>query len=104
MLALLIATIIFAWAIYGLHKLDLHKPALEALSKPVADWFSEPGNPVSLSLWIGSILLCAASWLSPSGTLFNSMLPDFIVISLFQSLVLIDSLSIGIIYKESRKL
>lgn len=82
MIALLIATIIFAWAIYGLHKLELHKPALEALSKPIAEWFSEPGNPVSLSLWVGSLVLCAASWLSPQGTLFNSMLPDFIVISL----------------------
>lgn len=81
MIALLIATIIIAWAIYGLHKLELHKPALEALSKPIAEWFSEPGNPVSLSLWAGSLGLCIASWIS-SDALFHSMLPDFIVISL----------------------
>lgn len=90
MLALVIATIIFAWAIYGLHVLDLHRPALEALSKPVADWFAEPGNPVRALLWFGAVTLSVASWLSSSNTLFNQMLPDFISISI--AVIVIDQL------------
>jgi len=73
-----------------MHVLDLHKPALEALSKPVAEWFAEPGNPVRALLWAGALALSLASWLSPSGTFFNQMLPDFISISI--AVIVIDEL------------
>lgn len=90
MIPIVIIAIIFAWAIYGMHVLDLHKPALEVLSKPLAEWFAQPGNPVRALLWIGALALSLASWLSPVDTLFNQMLPDFISISI--AVIVIDEL------------
>jgi len=39
MLPILLATAILAYFIYAVHVLDLHKPALEALCKPMGDWY-----------------------------------------------------------------
>lgn len=90
MLPILLITLIFAYFIYAIHKLDLHRPALEALCKPVGEWFAEAGNPVRAALWVGAIVLSVASWLSPANTLFNQMLPDFISISI--AVIVIDEL------------
>lgn len=60
MVGFAIALIVFGWAIYGLHTLDLHKPVIEALYKPVADWLVEPGNIIRVALWIASLLAVVA--------------------------------------------
>lgn len=90
MISLVVIAAIFAWALYGMHVLELHKPALEALNRPVAGWFAEPGNPVKPLLWIGALALSLTSWLSSADTLFNQMLPDFISISI--AVIVIDEL------------
>lgn len=90
MLPTLLITLIFAYFIYAIHKLDLHRPALEALCKPVGEWFGEAGNPVRAALWVGAIVVSLSSWLSPSETFFHQMLPDFISISI--AVIVIDEL------------
>ena len=64
MLPIIIITVIFAYFIYAAHVLDLHRPAMEALCKPVAEWFGEAGNPTTAILWGMVGVLTLAAWLS----------------------------------------
>ena len=57
MLGLLIALLISGWAFYGLHVMGLNQAVLKDLSKPIAEWFDEPGNNVKVMLWFGVLLL-----------------------------------------------
>lgn len=68
MLPILLITLIFAYFIYAAHVLNLHRPSLEALCKPVADWFGEAGNPTTALLWtMVGVLTLVASTIFPEG-------------------------------------
>jgi len=73
MLSILLTTLLFAYFIYAVHVLDLHKPALEALCKPVADWFGEAGNPVTAILWTVVGVLLWAAWFGPETSIFYKL-------------------------------
>ncbi len=73
MLPILLATLIFAYFIYGMHVLDLHRPALEALCKPIGDWFGEAGNPVRAGVWAGAFVVSLMAWLSPETSFLGEM-------------------------------
>ncbi len=65
MLGLTIAVLIFVWAIYGSHVLNLH----EAMSKLLSKWFKEPGKRVTIGIWIVSLGIALKTWFSEPGSL-----------------------------------
>ena len=73
MLPILLATLIFTYFIYAAHVLDLHRPALEALCKPVGNWFGEAGNPVRAGVWAGASVVSLMAWLSPETSFLGEM-------------------------------
>ncbi len=73
MLPILLATAIFAYFIYAAHILDLHRPALEALCKPIGEWFGEAGNPVRAGVWAGAFVVSLIAWLSPETSFLGEM-------------------------------
>lgn len=73
MLPTLLITLIFAYFIYAIHKLDLHRPALEALCKPVGEWFGEAGNPVTAVLWIVVGILLWVAWFGSEDSIFYKL-------------------------------
>ncbi|MEZ4868784.1 MAG: pentapeptide repeat-containing protein [Caldilineaceae bacterium] len=83
-------SILFAWAIYGLYALDLHRSVLETINLPLAKWLVQPGNSVRVALWLGAIVITAISWFSPPESLLGRMLTDFISISI--AVIVIDEL------------
>jgi len=90
MLPILLATLIFAYFIYAAHVLELHKPALEALRKPIGDWFGEAGNPVRAGVWAGASVVSLIAWLSSETSFLGEMRGE--ITGMATTVIIIDEL------------
>jgi hypothetical protein len=90
MIELLIAGVILGWALYGLHVLNLHIPALEAIHKPLGTWLNEPGNYVRAGLWVVAFVITTAAWLSSSESVLGELRGEITGIAV--TVIIIDEL------------
>ena len=82
------AGIIFAWAVYGLHVLDLH----QAVNESLGNWFKQAGNPVRFATWLVAVLATTVVWSASKDGVLGELRTEVTGIAI--TVILIDELVI----------